>query len=106
MKAGQQAAITADQLLVLLQQQREALLRTDPVAVADLESSTRNVEQALATLAGLAQQGPNALAAFEPAAIVRLQRELQGNQTMLAALASGNRRALNALFGEPSLYCK
>jgi hypothetical protein len=104
MNARLPPATTPEQLLILLREQRAALLGADPAAIGDLESSSLKIEQALASLAGLARQAPDALAALEPAALSRLRAELQANQTVLASLASGNRRALNALFGEPPLY--
>jgi hypothetical protein len=93
-------------LQALLRQQREILLRTDPAAVAELERGTREIGRAMDALAALARQAPHAFAGFEAAAFARLQGELQANQAMLASLAAGNRRALNALFGEPALYSK
>ena len=99
-------AAIADRLLALLQQQREALLRTDPAAVADLEAGTREIEQAVAALAGIARHFPDRLAGTAPAALTPLQDALQVNQATLVNFAAGNRRALNALFGEPTLYSK
>lgn len=103
------AATAADRLLALLRRQREVLLRADPAAVAELESGTREIEQALAALAALASssgRAPGERAPLEGGVLARVQAEIQANQAMLASFAAGNRRALNALFGEPSLYSK
>lgn len=106
---------TAERLLQLLREQREAMARSDPQALAEMESGTERIGQALAELAALTPKPPGT--AFETVhatgtppvdatVLVRLQRELQANQAMLAGLASANRRALGVLFGEPSLYSK
>lgn len=99
-------AATAEQLLALLQRHRETLLRVDPTAIADLEDCTREVEAAFASLSRSASAAPGALAGLAEAEIARLQSELQVNQATLVQVASVNRRALNALFGEPPLYSK
>ena len=99
-------AAAADQLLVLLQRHREALLRVDPAAIAALETCTREVEHAFASLASAGKTSPGALTGLAAAEISRLQAELQTNQATLVQVASVNRRALNALFGEPPLYSK
>ncbi len=95
----------AERLLLLLRNQRQAMLRADPAAIAELESGTRQIEQALAALAPGAQQAPVRLA-IDAATLARLQGEIQAHRATLASLAAANRRALNALFGEPSLYSK
>ena len=99
-------AAIADRLLALLLQQREALLRNDPAAVADLEAGTREIEQAVAELGGIARDFPDRLAGTATAVVMPLQDALQINQATLANFAAGNRRALNALFGEPALYSR
>lgn len=96
-------AATVEQLLALLQRHREALLRVEPAAIADLEACTREVEAAFASLARAA---PGTLPRLAEAEISRLQSELQVNQATLVQVASANRRALNALFGEPPLYTR
>lgn len=104
-----QPAAAADQLLALLQRHREALLRVDPAAIAELEACTRDLEQTLATLASLAGNGRPAartLPGLTLADVARLQAELQRNQATLVQIAAVNRRALNALFGEPQLYSR
>jgi hypothetical protein len=101
MKTGASLPNAADKLLDLLQRQRAALLRQDSGALADLEAGTAQLEKALADLLG---QGAASLAGLRPEQIAILREQLQNNQATLAYLAAGNRRALNALFGEPPLY--
>lgn len=106
---------TAERLLELLREQREAMARSDPQALAEMESGTERIGQALAEFAALTLKPPGTASATAPGTgtpsmdgtvLLRLQRELQANQAMLAGLASANRRALGVLFGEPALYSK
>lgn len=106
---------TAEHLLELLREQREAMARSDPQALAEMECGTERIGQALAQLAELTRSTPAIAPGTAPGTgklpmdatvLLRLQRELQANQAMLAGLASANRRALGVLFGEPSLYSK
>lgn len=108
-------AATAERLLELLRKQREAMARSDPQALAEMECGTERIGQALAELAELTRKPRGAAPGTAPGTgtppvdatvLLPLQRELQANQAMLAGLASANRRALGVLFGEPSLYSK
>ncbi len=112
---GSSAAWVGD-LIRLLADQREALLRDGPAAADEIETHSRRLEQALAGVAAAASGSAvagagNALPATaaarpSPAELARLQDELQANQAILSRLAAGNRRALDTLFGEASLYSR
>jgi hypothetical protein len=93
-------------LVELLSRQRQALLRRDAAAVGDLESGTRQIEEALTTLGALLRQRPERLPQASADALATLQNELQAGQAIVSRLAAGNRRALDALFGEASLYSR
>lgn len=87
-------------LLERLKAQRRLLLATDAAAADALEQGTRELAAALAAFGDAARSaGP-----VDPALGASLRRELAANQALLAGLAAGNRRALSALFGEPTLY--
>ena len=105
------SATPADELLALLREQRSLLLRSDAAALAQLETGTSRIEQALARIGVQAQRAGTASAVDSHALpsitlVMQLREELQANRSTLAALSAGNRRALNALFGEPPLYGK
>ena len=103
-------------LLELLASQREALLARGPGAAEEVEAHSRRLEEALAGFAAAtsvpaaasAANGRAAIAAARPspAELARLQDELQATQAVLSRLAAGNRRALDTLFGEASLYSR
>ena len=102
------------ELIRLLADQREALLRDGPDAADEIEARSRRLEQALASFAAAASRPAPAgaastsarLASPSPAELARLQGELQASQAILSRLAAGNRRALDTLFGEASLYSR
>lgn len=111
------AVVTAPsvgELLRLLADQREALLARGPGAADEIELRSRRLAEALAGLAAAsnpaASSGGNepAKSAVPPsvAELARLQDELQATQGALFRLAAGNRRALDTLFGEASLYSR
>ena len=118
------------ELIRLLADHREALLQRGPGAADEIEARSRGLEEALAALAA-GSGGPGGSAASSgmaassgssdsgaaggmppfgprpsPAELARLQDELQATQATLSRLAAGNRRALDTLFGEASLYSR
>ena len=111
-------APSVDDLIRSLASHRQALLQRGPLAADEIEAGSRRLEQAFATLvasltspkgnpAGRAGSGAQATAALPSRAeLTRLQDELQATQATLSKLAAGNRRALDTLFGEASLYSR
>jgi len=108
---------SVDDLIRLLSGHRQALLGRGPMAADEIEAGSQRLEQAFATLAATvgASNGhpagtPSDAGASLPgpsrAALARLQDELQATQATLSKVAAGNRRALDALFGEASLYSR
>jgi hypothetical protein len=110
------AAPSAADLVRLLADQREALLQRGANAPDRIEACSRKLEEALAGLAagagsaaaasrsaGIAPSPGHGLSAAE---LARLQDELQATQATLSRVAAGNRRALDTLFGEASLYSR
>ena len=119
-----------DDLIRLLAGHRQALLQHGPLAADEIEAGSRRLEEAFATLAanlsapdghpaGQAGSSAQASASGSPqpsrypespqpsrAELARLQDELQATQATLSRLAAGNRRALDTLFGEASLYSR
>ena len=106
------AGPSVGELLQLLAGQREALLADGPGAADEIEVRSRRLEAALAGFAAATSRSAAAVNAATPAArpspaeLARLQDEIQANQAILSRLAAGNRRALDALFGEASLYSR
>ena len=94
---GVPAAPTVGELIRLLADQREALLQHGPCAADAIETCNRRVEEALAGYVGVAPS---------PAELAGLQDEIQATQATLSRLAAGNRRAIDTLFGEASLYSR
>lgn len=108
MAAASTAACIA-QLVASLARQRESLLRLDATAIADIEAGTLRIEQALAALSAALRTTAGAAPGVtrpSPAEIAQLRDELQASQATLSRLAAGNRRALDVLFGEATLYSR
>jgi len=116
-------APSVDDLIRSLASHRQALLQRGPLAADEIEAGSRRLEQAFATLvasltspkgnpAGRAGSGAQETASLVTASLpsraelARLQDELQATQATLSKLAAGNRRALDTLFGEASLYSR
>ncbi len=115
-------APSVDDLIRSLASHRQALLQRGPLAADEIEAGSRRLEQAFATLvasltspkgnpagrAGSGAQDRFLVTASLPsrAELARLQDELQATQATLSKLAAGNRRALDTLFGEASLYSR
>jgi hypothetical protein len=109
------AAPSVAELVRLLADQREALLQRGTDASERIEACSRKLEAALAGFAAAdAAAAAGRLPEFVPtpsqrlsaAELARLQDELQATQATLSRLAAGNRRALDTLFGEASLYSR
>jgi len=102
------------ELIRLLADQREALLLGGPAAADEIEMRSQGLQKALTALAAASRPAASVIgngAAADagrpsPAELARLQDELQATQATLFRLAAGNRRALDALFGEASLYSR
>jgi hypothetical protein len=102
---------SVDDLIRLLAGHRQALLQRGPEAADEIEAGSRRLEKAFATLAASLSApdgypGRRAGSVAQASELARLQDELQATQATLSKLTAGNRRALDSLFGEASLYSR